>query len=52
MPQYHCRARRTIYTTSVSAQAREHAKRYGAVAQQVACLGPVAFGPINDEVEP
>jgi len=48
----HCGARRTIYTTSVSAQAREHARRHGAVAQQVACLGPVAFGPINDEVEP
>jgi long-chain acyl-CoA synthetase len=48
----HCGARRTIYTTSVSAQAREHAKRHSAVAQDVATLGPVAMGPINNEVEP
>src|SRR5579864_5473350 len=36
----HCGARRTIYTTSVSAQAREHAKRHGAVAEEVGNLGP------------
>ena len=48
----HCGARRIIYTTSVSAQAREHAKRHGAVAQDVASVGPVAVGPIKDDVEP
>ena len=32
----HCGARRVIYTTSVSLQAREHAKRHGAVTQDVA----------------
>ena len=48
----HCGARRTIYTTSVSAQAREHAKRHGAVEQDVPSLGTVAIGPINDQVVP
>jgi long-chain acyl-CoA synthetase len=48
----HCGARRVIYTTSVSVQAREHARRHGAVAQDVAGVGPVAVGPINDPVEP
>jgi long-chain acyl-CoA synthetase len=48
----HCGARRVIYTTSVSPHAREHAKRHGAVIQDVATLGPVAIGPLNDKVEP
>ena len=48
----HCGARRTIYTTSVSAQVREHAKRHGAVTQDVAGVGPLAIGLINDQVEP
>ena len=48
----HCGARRIIYTTSVSPHAREHAKRHGAVIQDVASLGSVAIGPINDNVEP
>ena len=48
----HCGARRTIYTTSVSAQAREHAKRHGAVEQDVPSLGTVAIGPINDQAVP
>ena len=48
----HCGARRTIYTTSVSAQAREHAKRHGAIVQDVASLGPLALGPLNEQVVP
>jgi long-chain acyl-CoA synthetase len=48
----HCGARRIIYTTSVSPHAREHAKRHGAAIQDVAGLGPVAIGPMNDKVEP
>ncbi|MFY9645052.1 MAG: AMP-binding protein, partial [Terriglobales bacterium] len=48
----HCGARRVIYTTSVSAQAREHAKRHGAITQEVAGLGPLAIGPLNQAVEP
>jgi long-chain acyl-CoA synthetase len=48
----HCGARRVIYTTSVSAQAREHAKRHGAITQDAAGLGPIAVGPLNENVEP
>jgi long-chain acyl-CoA synthetase len=48
----HCGARRIIYTTSVSVQAREHAKRHGAVTQDAPAIGPVAVGPLNEQVEP
>jgi len=48
----HCGARRIIYTTSVSPHAREHAKRHGAANQEVASLGSIAIGPMNDKVEP
>jgi long-chain acyl-CoA synthetase len=48
----HCGARRVIYTTSVSAQARTHAKRHGAVTHDVASLGPISMGPLNEAVEP
>jgi acyl-CoA synthetase (AMP-forming)/AMP-acid ligase II len=53
----HCGTRRIIYTTSASAQAREHANRHGAVARDVAgvgplAIGPIAVGPINDQLEP
>ena len=48
----HCGARRVIYTTSVSHHAREHAKRHGAVTQEVASLGQIALGPSNESVEP
>ena len=48
----HCGARRVIYTTSVSPQAREHAKRHGAVTQEAAGLGPIPLGPLNERVEP
>src|SRR5712691_6282745 len=39
----HCGARRLIYTMSVSAQAREHAKRHGAITQEAAGLGQIAI---------
>lgn len=48
----HCGARRVIYTTSVSAQAREHAKRHGAVTLDVAGLGSIAVGPLDERTEP
>ena len=48
----HCGARRVLYTTSVSLQAREHAKRHGAATQDVASLGSIAVGPLNEKVEP
>jgi long-chain acyl-CoA synthetase len=48
----HCGARRVIYTTSVSVQAREHAKRHGAAIQETTPVGPIAVGPLNEKVEP
>ncbi len=48
----HSGARRVIYTTSVSPQAREHSKRHGAVIQEAAGLGPIALGPLNERVAP
>jgi len=48
----HCGARRVIYTTSVSAQAREHAKRHGAAIQESTPVGLIAVGPLNENVEP
>jgi long-chain acyl-CoA synthetase len=47
-----CGARRVIFTTSVSPQAREHAKRHEAVIQEAAGLGPIALGPLNETVTP
>jgi long-chain acyl-CoA synthetase len=48
----HCAARRVIYTTSVSAQARGHAKRHGAVIMESVDLGSIGVGPLNEDVEP
>jgi long-chain acyl-CoA synthetase len=48
----HCGARRVIYTTSVSPHAREHAKRHGAANQEVASLGSIAIGPLNENTQP
>lgn len=48
----HCGARRVIYTTGVSVQAREHAKRHSAEIQGSTALGPIAIGPLNESVEP
>jgi acyl-CoA synthetase (AMP-forming)/AMP-acid ligase II len=48
----HCGARRVIYTTSVSVQAREHAKRHGAGVQEMTPVGSIAVGPLNESVEP
>src|SRR5487761_1724455 len=48
----HCGARRVIYTTSVSPQAREHARRAGAVSEEVATLGSIGVGPLNENTEP
>jgi long-chain acyl-CoA synthetase len=47
----HCVARRVIYTTSVSAHAREHAKRHRAAIQETTPVGSIAVGPINESVE-
>jgi acyl-CoA synthetase (AMP-forming)/AMP-acid ligase II len=48
----HCGARRILYTTSVSPQAREHAKRHGATIQEATPVGTIAVGPLHENVEP
>jgi long-chain acyl-CoA synthetase len=48
----HSRARRALYIVSVSPHAREHAKRQGAVINEVGTLGPVGVGPLNEDTEP
>jgi len=48
----HCGARRVIYTTGVSHQAREHAKRHGAMVQTAGSLGPVAVSTLEEAVVP
>jgi acyl-CoA synthetase (AMP-forming)/AMP-acid ligase II len=48
----HCGARRVLYTTAVSPQAREHAKRHGAPITDVPALGPLAVGELNQTVAP
>jgi len=45
-------ARRVIYTTSVSAQAREHAKRHGALIENPLGIGTVGVGPLTEDVAP
>ena len=49
--QKHCGARRVIYTTSVSPQAREHAKRHGATIHELPGLGQVGLGPLSEEAQ-
>src|SRR5437879_9498093 len=48
----HCGARRVFYTTSVSPHATAHAKRHGAVIADVAGLGTIGIGALNENVEP
>ncbi len=48
----HCGARRVIYTTSVSPQAAQHAKRHGAIVEEAPGLGPIGIGPLNENVQP
>ena len=48
----HCGARCVIYTTSVSVQAREHAKRHSATTHEMRAIGQLAVGPINESVQP
>jgi len=48
----HCGARRVIYITGVSPQALQHAKRHGATIEEIADLGSMGIGPLNQKVEP
>jgi long-chain acyl-CoA synthetase len=50
--QAHCGARLAIYITSVSAHAREHAKRCGAAILQQGSLGSIAVGRVNEGTQP
>jgi len=44
----HCDPRLILYTTSVSPQAAEHAKRHGAIVQEFGLLGTIGIGPLNE----
>lgn len=48
----HCGARRVIYTAYVSPRATDHAKRHEAVIEDVAGLGVIGVGALNDHVQP
>jgi long-chain acyl-CoA synthetase len=48
----HCGARRVIYTAYVSPRATDHAKRHEAVIEDVAGLGVIGVGALNDHVLP
>jgi long-chain acyl-CoA synthetase len=48
----HCGARLVIYTTTVSPQAREHAKRHAAPIIDIPELGPMGVGALNENVVP
>src|SRR5579863_8855885 len=47
----HCGARRVIYMTSVSPHATQHAKRHAATIGDVARLGSIGVGALNEQVE-
>jgi acyl-CoA synthetase (AMP-forming)/AMP-acid ligase II len=48
----HCGARCVLYTTKVSRQAREHAKRHGVAVQETTPVGPIAIGALDEHVAP
>lgn len=48
----HCGARRVLYTTSVSTQAADHAKRHGAMLEERDGFGSVGVGPMNEGAVP
>jgi long-chain acyl-CoA synthetase len=48
----HCGARRVMYMTSVSPHATQHAKRHGATIGEVAGLGVIGVGALNEQVDP
>lgn len=48
----HCAPRLILYTTGVSPQAAEHAKRHGAMIQEFGALGALAVGGFNEQCIP
>jgi long-chain acyl-CoA synthetase len=47
----HCGARRVFYTSSVSPQAADHAKRHGASVEDRDGFGSTGIGPLNEDAE-
>jgi long-chain acyl-CoA synthetase len=50
--QKHCGARRVLCATGMSPNAAEHAKRCGAVIEELDGVGSVGIGPLNEQTEP
>jgi acyl-CoA synthetase (AMP-forming)/AMP-acid ligase II len=48
----HSGARRVLYTTAASLQAKSHGARHGATIEDVAPLGSLGIGPLNEAAEP
>jgi long-chain acyl-CoA synthetase len=48
----HCGARRVLYTTNISPTAADHAKRDGAVVEELEGSGSIGVGALNKNVEP
>jgi long-chain acyl-CoA synthetase len=48
----HSGARRVIYMTGVSQHATAHAQRHNATIAEVAGLGPIGFGALNEAAQP
>ncbi|MGH9512758.1 MAG: class I adenylate-forming enzyme family protein [Terriglobales bacterium] len=48
----HCGARRIIYTTSVSPQATQHARRHSAAIENISELGQLGISPVNRDAKP
>jgi acyl-CoA synthetase (AMP-forming)/AMP-acid ligase II len=48
----HCGARRVVYTTNASLHSTEHARRDGALIEEVGGLGPIGVGPLNENAQP
>jgi acyl-CoA synthetase (AMP-forming)/AMP-acid ligase II len=48
----HCGARRVFYTTNVSQQAADHARRHGASVEDRDGFGSTGIGPLNEDSQP
>lgn len=48
----HCGARRVFYTTNVSQQATEHARRHNAIVEEANSLGEIGIGALDEIVKP
>lgn len=47
----HCDARRVVYLTTASTHANDHAKRHGALSEEIGDLGSVGIGPLNENAQ-